>query len=60
MQETEPLDTCNLGEKLKYYRRQRRLSLADLAARSGISKSLISQVERSVVNPSVATIRILA
>lgn len=60
MQETVPSEGYNLGEKLKYYRQQRRLSLAELAARSGISKSLISQVERSVVNPSVATIRSLA
>lgn len=50
----------SLGEKLKTYRTKRRLSMADLAARSGISKSLISQIERSVVNPSVATIRSLA
>jgi len=50
----------SLGEKLKAYRTERRLSLAELAARSGISKSLISQIERSHVNPSVATIRSLA
>lgn len=50
----------SLGEKLKTYRTKRQLSLADLAMSSGISKSLISQIERSLVNPSVATIRNLA
>lgn len=50
----------SLGEKIKAYRTRQRLSLADLAEASGISKSLISQIERSVVNPSVATIRSLA
>src|SRR5947209_6363739 len=60
MPENSSPGNCSLGEKLKFYRRQRQLSLADLAAHSGISKSLISQVERSVVNPSVATIRSLA
>jgi transcriptional regulator with XRE-family HTH domain len=53
---TEP----SLGEKLKAYRTKRHLSLTELAARSGISKSLISQIERSLVNPSVASIRSLA
>jgi transcriptional regulator with XRE-family HTH domain len=53
---TEP----SLGAKLKMYRTKRKLSLMELAARSGISKSLISQIERSLVNPSVATIRSLA
>ena len=53
---TEP----SLGEKLKTYRTKRRLFTRELAARSGISKSLISQIERSLVNPSVASIRSLA
>jgi len=49
-----------LGERIKTYRTKRKLSLSVLAETSGISKSLISQIERSVVNPSVATIRSLA
>jgi len=48
-----------LGERIKTYRTKRKLSLSVLAETSGISKSLISQIERSVVNPSVATIRSL-
>lgn len=60
MMENEITTMPSLGEKLKMYRTKRRLSLAELAIRSGISKSLISQVERSLVNPSVATIRNLA
>jgi len=49
-----------LGQKLKRYRSKRHLSLSELSECSGISKSLISQIERSVVNPSISTVRSLA
>jgi len=37
-------------------RRARALSLDDLAQRSGISKSMLSQIERDRTNPTVATL----
>lgn len=49
-----------LGKKLKRYRTKRHLSLSELSEHSSISKSLISQIERSVVNPSISTVRGLA
>lgn len=60
MQSSGTSTGASLGAKIKTYRTRQRLSLLDLAEASGISKSLISQIERSLVNPSVATIRSLA
>lgn len=49
-----------LGQKLKRYRNKRHLCLFELSECSGISKSLVSQIERSLVNPSISTVRSLA
>jgi transcriptional regulator with XRE-family HTH domain len=45
-----------LGPRLKAIRRTRNLSLDDLAALSGVSKSMLSQVERGQANPTFATL----
>jgi transcriptional regulator with XRE-family HTH domain len=45
-----------IGEELRLRRRERGLSLRDLAARLGVSPSLISQIERGRANPSVSTL----
>lgn len=45
-----------VGAKLKDLRRRRSLSVRELAARSGLSHSAISQIERDVVSPSVDTL----
>ena len=45
-----------LGPRLKSIRRARNLSLDDLAALSGVSKSMLSQVERGQANPTFATL----
>ena len=49
-----------IGERLKELRTARNLSLRDLAAQAGVSATLLSQVERSVTDPSLETIRRLA
>ncbi len=41
-----------LGGTLQAARKQRRLTLDQLASRSGISKSMLSQIERGKVNPT--------
>ncbi len=41
-----------LGGTLQNARKQRRLTLDQLAGRSGISKSMLSQIERGKVNPT--------
>lgn len=49
-----------IGERLKELRTARNLSLRDLAAQAGVSATLLSQVERSITDPSLETIRRLA
>jgi transcriptional regulator with XRE-family HTH domain len=45
-----------LGARLRHAREQRRLSLADVAERTGLSKGFISRVERDETSPSVASL----
>jgi transcriptional regulator with XRE-family HTH domain/quercetin dioxygenase-like cupin family protein len=52
---TEP-DYPEVGERLRARRLERHLSLRDLAARLGVSPSLISQIERGLARPSVSTL----
>jgi transcriptional regulator with XRE-family HTH domain len=49
-------DYPQIGERLRASRRERGLSLRDLAERLGVSPSLISQIERGRANPSVSTL----
>ena len=46
----------NVGAKLKELRRRRALGIRDVASRSGISHSAISQIERDKMSPSVDTL----
>ena len=45
-----------LGKSILAMRRQKGLSLDDLARRSGVSKAMLSQVEQERTNPTVATV----
>ncbi|HEX7173355.1 MAG TPA: XRE family transcriptional regulator [Candidatus Limnocylindria bacterium] len=49
-------DYPEVGERLRARRRERRLSLRELAGRLGVSPSLISQIERGRAKPSVSTL----
>lgn len=49
-------DYPQIGDHLRLRRQERGLSLRDLAARLGVSPSLISQIERGRANPSVSTL----
>jgi|GEM_PF-1425060 len=46
-----------IGERLRAARRERNMSLADLARVTGLSKGFISQVESGKSNPSLASLR---
>jgi transcriptional regulator with XRE-family HTH domain len=46
----------HIGAQLRHARETSRLSLADVAARSGVTKSFLSRVERDEASPSVATL----
>ena len=45
-----------VGEALQKTRRARGLSLAELSAQCGVSKSILSQIERNCTNPTLATV----
>lgn len=49
-----------LGEKLREIRTTRGLQQQELAAKAGLTSSLVSQVERDRLSPSIATLRKLA
>jgi transcriptional regulator with XRE-family HTH domain len=45
-----------IGNRIKAVRTARGLTMADLAGRSGVSKSMVSQIERGQTNPTFATL----
>jgi transcriptional regulator with XRE-family HTH domain len=45
-----------LGERLRNVRRARHLTLAELAERSGVSRSMLSEIERGSVNPTIGVL----
>jgi transcriptional regulator with XRE-family HTH domain len=49
-----------VGTKLQAMRKAQKLSLDDLSKRSGVSKSMLSEVERNQANPTVAVLWRLA
>ncbi len=53
-------DYPEVGERLRARRRERHLSLRELAERLGVSPSLISQIERGRARPSVSTLYAIA
>jgi transcriptional regulator with XRE-family HTH domain len=50
-------DDLAIGDRLRSVRRARGLTLRDLAARSGVTESFLSQVERDVSSPSIASLQ---
>lgn len=51
---------ANIGSALERERKHRGLTLRDLAAKAGVSASLLCSIEKGRVNPSVATLFELA
>ena len=45
-----------LGSRLSALRKRKNMTLDDLSAKSGVSKSILSQIERDLSNPTVTTI----
>ncbi len=50
----------DLGMTIRRLRESRQLSLKEVAARSGLTQSFLSQVERNLTSPSVASLRKVA
>jgi transcriptional regulator with XRE-family HTH domain len=50
----------DLGQRIRELRRRNKVTLRALAHEVGVSESFVSQVERGVANPSMATLRRMA
>ncbi|MEN5084753.1 cupin domain-containing protein [Bosea sp. TWI1241] len=53
------LDPATLGHRIREQRKARRLSIRDLAARSGLSVGMISQIEQGKSAPSLRSLRLI-
>ncbi len=51
-----PSTPPDVGRWVRDLRRQRNLTVEELAMRSGVSKSLVSQIERNRTNPTLGTL----
>lgn len=49
-------DLARLGKKIRDARKGKHITLETLATNSGVSKSVLSQVERGVTNPTLSTL----
>ncbi|HAS89893.1 MAG TPA: XRE family transcriptional regulator [Desulfovibrio sp.] len=49
-------DFSALGEKLKSTRNKMGLSLSEVSSMTGVSKTMLSQIERSISSPTIATV----
>jgi transcriptional regulator with XRE-family HTH domain len=50
----------NIGEKVKSLRKQRNMSLRELAQNTGLSKTTLSDLENGIKNPSLDTVEKIA
>jgi transcriptional regulator with XRE-family HTH domain len=57
---TEELNIAALGERIRGERLRQRLSLDDLAAASGVSRSMLSAVERGAKAPTILVLHRIA
>lgn len=51
------MDDINIGGKISEYRKMKNLSIRDLAKLTGVTPSLLSQIERGLANPSLNTLK---
>jgi XRE family transcriptional regulator, regulator of sulfur utilization len=51
---------ARVAENMRRARLARGMSLRDMAAQTGLSKALMSQIERGVANPTISTLTLIA
>jgi transcriptional regulator with XRE-family HTH domain len=54
------IEELQLGATIRSLRQARHLTLRDVAERAGVTESFLSQVERDVASPSIATVHRIA
>ena len=58
--ETPPQDQVSVGDRIKKIRQNKKLTLADLAEKTGFSPALLSQLENHLISPPIGTLIRLA
>lgn len=54
------MEDINIGAKVQEYRNMKQYSLRELAARAEMTPSMLSQIEKNTVNPSINTLKAIA
>lgn len=54
------MDDLNIGKKVQAFRKMRNIKLKELAEITGITASMLSQIERDLVNPSINSLKLIA
>ena len=50
----------NIGSRLGDLRKRKKMTLDELSSKSGVSKSILSQIERNISNPTISTVMRIA
>jgi transcriptional regulator with XRE-family HTH domain len=56
MGKAEKITLANVGERIKKVREEKKLSLTDLAEKTGYSSAILSQIENHLLSPSLGTL----
>ncbi len=56
MGKNEEITLAKVGERIKKVREEKKLSLADLAEKTGYSSAILSQIENHLLSPSLGTL----
>ena len=56
MERNEDTPLAKVGERIKKVREEKKLSLADLAEKTGYSSAILSQIENHLLSPSLGTL----
>ena len=51
------MEDVDLGKKLRHLRKEKRLTLKEVAEKAQLSESFLSQVERGVTSPSISSLK---
>ena len=54
------VDDLDIGSVLQACRGEKNISLRQLAEKTGLTASMLSQIERNLVNPSINTLKVIA
>lgn len=54
------MDNIRIGSKISGYRKQKNMSISELADATKLSASMLSQIERDLANPSINTLKLIS